>query len=71
MSSWLSTDTRIEYTPVLYNEKDVIIKEGNSYDYEEEAEEKASDMIARYIRENNREYCYCVIQKRVVPIFYA
>jgi hypothetical protein len=67
MSSWLSTNTRIEYTPVLYDGQDVLIKEGNGYDYEEEAEDKASDMVARYVSEHDK-YCYCVIQKRVVPI---
>ena len=68
MSSWLSTDTRIEYTPVLYDGQDVLIKEGNGYDYEEEAEREGADIVARYV-ENHDEYCYCVIQKRIVPIW--
>ena len=68
MSSWLSTDTRIEYVPLLYDGQDVLVNEGNGCDYEEEAECEGADMVARYVREHH-EYCYCVIQKRVVPIW--
>jgi hypothetical protein len=56
---------------LIYDGQDVLIEEGNGYDCEEEAEDKASDMVARYLYENHFEYCYCVIQKRVVPVRYA
>lgn len=76
MSS-LSTDTRIVYVPVLYRDvqvgdcatKTVVAREGcDCYD-EEEAEDEGRDLVATHVRDYPEEYCYCVIQKRIVPIW--
>ena len=75
MSS-LSSDVSVVYVPVLYRDvqvgycatQTVVDREGcDCYD-EEEAEREGADMVARYV-ENHNEYCYCVIQKRIVPIY--
>ena len=66
MSS-LSSDVRVVYVPVLYDLDDKLIKEGcDCYD-DEEAEEEGRDLVAAHVRDYSDKYCYCVIQKRIVP----
>lgn len=76
MSS-LSTDTRIVYIPVLYRNVNVStfvtqtieVCEGSDCYDEEEAEEEGRDLVATHVRDYPEEYCYCVVQKRIVPIW--
>lgn len=67
MSS-LTTDTRIEYVNVYYDENRNYINEGGSHENEDYAIEMAQEEIAYRVLETNK-YVYAVVEKRVVPIY--
>lgn len=67
MSS-LTTDTRIEYVNVYYDENRNYIDEGESHESEGYAIEMAQEEIAYRVLETNK-YTYAVVEKRVVPIY--
>ena len=67
MSS-ITTNTKIVWVPLLFDEDDHLINEGNEHDAKEGALYEGIERAKAYIS-NTGSYCYAEIRHRVVPIY--
>ncbi len=67
--SHLSDETKVVYTPVIYNANREILYEGGDHRDEDSAIEEAQSLIAHEISRFVK-YVHAVIEKRVVPIYH-
>ena len=63
----LFNNTKIVYVALIKDKHDSVIHQSIDYDYVDDAQNFALDVVSRYIEGTGR-YHYGVIEQRIVPI---